>query len=67
MTQSQTTDIECPQCHARPGESCRNYLGKCCLPHRQRTQSPDDKTRQTMLLSHLDDLPAQAVLFEEEL
>lgn len=25
--------VECPQCHATPGERCRNYKGDFCHPH----------------------------------
>lgn len=28
--------IECPSCHMKPGERCRNYKGKGCASHRQR-------------------------------
>lgn len=37
--------VTCPRCKAKPGEKCRNYLGKNCAPHRERTQAnatPDD-------------------------
>ncbi len=31
----------CPQCHAKPGEKCRNYLGKGCAPHGKRRNMTD--------------------------
>lgn len=58
-------DVECPKCHALPGQPCRNYLGKPCAPHGKRMKSPEDRTVQKMLLSHLDDNPNQQTLFEE--
>lgn len=26
-------DVTCPECGAQPGEKCKNYLGKACVPH----------------------------------
>ena len=25
-----------PQCHAAPGQKCKNYKGQACAPHHQR-------------------------------
>jgi hypothetical protein len=36
---------ECPQCGARPGEKCRNYLGNRCAPHSGRRKPPEVKRR----------------------
>lgn len=30
--------VECPQCGAAPGSRCKNYKGKPCAPHADRSR-----------------------------
>ncbi len=39
-TNNDRLSVACPECHAQPGESCHNYKGQNCAPHRSRKPRP---------------------------
>lgn len=53
----------CPQCHALPGQKCRNYRGVNCAPHRERgRRAPEPRDDQV----GADVQPMQRELWEGE-
>jgi hypothetical protein len=78
MSRPEREAIECPQCHAAPGEPCRNYKGQRCAPHSARKpQAPAatpavdaaDLPRPSRPVAHLAPriVPDDAVRSAEEL
>ena len=59
--------VECPQCHAKPGQRCTNYKGQNCHPHgKRRASQPAPPTPAEPATSKLTDCQLAAAIASSE-